>query len=973
MGFRKVLLGCCLWLSVASGFAVQTGDKVQYQEWIEDMKTQPRGPFRELRWFCKDGTVLPPREYACRDHGGGYQHGAWNEKTLTLRHAGYLIANLLAGFDPEAATAQPGFLNFYNQLLIEKFLYEVDDGWIMREALFYRGAIQEEDERAGARALLIALSADPEWIGLRYPALRIGSRLLSHGESTASVQKVRQVSASLSDQDPDFKTLRGKIHGAPEASDADLVRDYAAQVKDPELREKYNALAGEIDAIYTAVPLPEKLESSAKIFSGGPWLQDILTTAATDLQADDSPRHQYLVTAQLRADLRDALPRIVNPSARLRVIDLSLAVENANFATTAVLREQLPEMTRRERLELLAAAVEAAYGTGMINQRGRMELRNSLAALHANTVQLKTYLQTLGYLARVPGWGTQGLRFQFYESVQKLAEIEPLALHFIPDQLRGSPLLFFSQLLDGLLQDANRLAGVRHRLFGREVGVGFRALNPGLARGVLNADPALDEHAAFVANGIYLLPETIADLPPVAGIMTAGEGNPLSHVQLLARNLGIPNVGVDEALLGEIRAHDGETVVLAVSPAGLVELSAAEPRWDAVFGEDKAEESAAVIRPDLEKLDLGVRKILSLDDLRADDSGRTVGPKAAKLGELRHQYPDAVAAGVAIPFGVFREQVLDQPYGDSGKTVFEWMVLQYERQRNLPENSPQRQAMTEAFRAELYELIAGTRLSAAFQDELRRSLVAAFGPGDAYGVFIRSDTNVEDLPGFTGAGLNLTLPNVTGFDAIVAGIPRVWASPFTARAFAWRQSHMEHPEHVYPAVLLLRSVPNEKSGVMVTQDIDTGDRAVLSVAVNEGVGGAVDGQSAESLRIDTRDGSVRVLAMATAPWRRMPAPGGGVVKLPVSGNDSVLQPDEIRQLIALAQELPRRFPAIIDDAGNPAPADIEFGFLDGRLQLFQLRPFLESRQARGSSYLNQMDQALAGSLDSSVNLLEVPR
>ncbi len=972
MGFRKVFFGCCIWLAAASGFSVQADNNPLYRAWIEEMKTLPRGPFRELRWFCKDGTVFPPKEYACRDHGGGYQHGAWSEHTVTLREAGYLIASLLAGFDPEKATARPGFLDFYNQLLIEQFLLEVDDGWILHEALFYRGAIQEEDERAGARALLVALSAEPEWIGLRYPALRIGSRLLSHGENTASVQKVRQVSAALSEHDPGFKTLRGKIHGAPEASDAARVREYAAKVKDPELRDKYAGLASEIDAIYAAVPLPAKLESAASIFSRGPWLQEILTTAAGALQADNSPRHQYLVTAQLLADLRDALPRIVNPSARLRVIDLGLAVENANFAVTAQLREQLPEMTRRERLDLLAAAAEAAYGTGMINARGWNELQKSLAALDSNTVKLETYMQTLGYLARVPGWGTQGLRFQFYESMQKLAEIEPLALHFIPDQLRGSPLLFYSQLLDGLLQDANGLAGVRHKLFGREIGVGFRALNPGLARGVLHADPSLDEHAAFQANGIYLLPETISDLPPVAGIMTAGEGNPLSHVQLLARNLGIPNVGVDEALLGEIRRHDGEAVVLAVSPAGLVELSAAEPRWEAVFGADKSE-PGAVIRPDLDKLDLGVRRILSLDDLRADDSGRTVGPKAAKLGELRHQYPDAVAPGVAIPFGVFREQVLDKPYRDSGKTVFEWMVEEYGRQRSLPKDSPQRQAMSEAFRAELYELIAGTRLDNEFREDLRRALVAAFGPGEDYGVFIRSDTNVEDLPGFTGAGLNLTLPNVIGFDAIVAGIPQVWASPFTARAFAWRQSHMEHPEHVYPAVLLLRSVPNEKSGVMVTQDIDSGDRAVLSVAVNEGVGGAVDGQSAESLRIDTRDGSVRVLAMATAPWRRMPAPGGGVVKLPVSGRDSVLQPDEIRQLITLAQELPQRFPAITDDAGKPAPADIEFGFLDGRLQLFQLRPFLESRQARGSSYLNQMDQSLAGTLDTSVNLLEVPK
>jgi hypothetical protein len=972
MGFSKVLFGCCLWLMVASGFAAQADDPLLYRQWIEAMKTEPRGPFKELRWFCKDGTVFPPKEYACRDHGGGHQHGAWSNHTVTLRDSGYLIANLLAGFDPEAATARPGFLDFYNQLLIEKFLLEVDDGWILREALFYRGAIQEEDERAGARALLVALSAEPEWIGLRFPALRIGSRLLSHGESTASVQKVRQVSAALSEHDPGFKTLRGKIHGAPEASDAERVREYAARVEDTELRDKYLGLASEIDAIYAAVPLPVKLESAASIFSRGPWLQQILNTAATDLQADDSPRHQYLVTAQLLADLRDALPRIVNPSARLRVIDLGLAVETANFAATAQLREQLPQMTRRERIDLLAAACEAAYGAGMINQRGINELRKSLAALDSNTVKLDTYMQTLGYLARVPGWGTQSLRFQFYESMQKLAEIEPLALHFIPDQLRGSPLLFFSQLLDGLLQDANGIAGVRHKLFGREIGVGFRALNPGLARGVLHADPALDEHAAFQPNGIYLLPETISDLPPVAGIMTAGEGNPLSHVQLLARNLGIPNVGVDEALLGEIRRHDGESVVLAVSPAGLVELSAAEPRWEAVFGETRSE-PGAVIRPDLDKLDLGVRKILSLDDLRAGDSGRTVGPKAAKLGELRHQYPDAVAPGVAIPFGVFREQVLDKPYADSGKTVFEWMLEEYGKQRSLPEDSPQRQAMTEAFRARLHDLIAGTRLDDEFRKELRGALVAAFGPGEDYGVFIRSDTNVEDLPGFTGAGLNLTLPNVIGFDAIVAGIPQVWASPFTARAFAWRQSHMEHPEHVYPAVLLLRSVPNEKSGVMVTQDIDSGDRAVISVAVNEGVGGAVDGQSAESLRIDTRNGSVRVLAMATAPWRRMPAPGGGVVKLPVSGSDSVLQPDEIRQLIALAQELPQRFPAITDDAGMPAPADIEFGFLNGRLQLFQLRPFLESRQARGSSYLIQMDQSLAGSLDTSVNLQEVPK
>ena len=50
------------------------------------------------------------------------------------------------------------------------------------------------------------------------------------------------------------------------------------------------------------------------------------------------------------------------------------------------------------------------------------------------------------------------------------------------------------------------------------------------------------------------------------------------------------------------------------------------------------------------------------------------------------------------------------------------------------------------------------------------------------GVFVRSDTNVEDLPGFTGAGLNKTIPNVVGYDAILQAIREVWASPFSDRA-----------------------------------------------------------------------------------------------------------------------------------------------------------------------------------------------
>ena len=164
----------------------------QYQQWIVDMKAADRGPFARIRWFCNDGRILPPKAYACGE-SGGRQHGEWSAHTKELRNEGYKIANLLAAVDAETAIVEPDFNDSYNQILIEKYLIAADDGWILRRGMFYRGAMQEEDEAKGGRELLVAMSAEPEWIGYRYPALRIGARLLPHGKDSASVQKVRQV------------------------------------------------------------------------------------------------------------------------------------------------------------------------------------------------------------------------------------------------------------------------------------------------------------------------------------------------------------------------------------------------------------------------------------------------------------------------------------------------------------------------------------------------------------------------------------------------------------------------------------------------------------------------------------------------------------------------------------------------------------------------------------------------------------
>ena len=100
------------------------------RQWVEEMKTNSRGPFARIRWFCNDGSILPPKPYACRDHDGGVQHGEWSDRVKRLRAGGYYIGNVLAALDIDQVTGAPGYSDLYNQILIEKFLIAAGDGWM---------------------------------------------------------------------------------------------------------------------------------------------------------------------------------------------------------------------------------------------------------------------------------------------------------------------------------------------------------------------------------------------------------------------------------------------------------------------------------------------------------------------------------------------------------------------------------------------------------------------------------------------------------------------------------------------------------------------------------------------------------------------------------------------------------------------------------------------------------------------------
>ncbi len=958
------------------GSALEAGDApisdpttTLYRQWIDAMKTDRRGPFDQIRWFCDDGAVLLPTPGACESHTGGNQHGQWSAHTKQLRKAGFMVASFYADLEIDNLLASDPTFSPLAQMLVEQFLIRADDGWILRQARFYRGAYQEEGERKGARKLLLRLLSDPDWITSRWLFLRNAVSALPHGPETGSVREVRQLSATLSARDPGFLPLRNQIHGRLRASDASAVRAYAEQLRTGQA--DYLRLASLIDALYAQDSTQTLQAVLAKIPAGSPLagaLKPALATAQAPSQVDPAARASSL--ARALAALREGALATEAPVLRLQILDASLRLETDYFTLLETLRPALAGWTRHQRIDFVRGSLDALYGTGLVSARQRDALRAEIVGFLASPHTPEDYKRTTDYLALVPHWATQAHRLSFGQAIDRLSAIEPLASLFIQDALRGSALFFYSALMDSLVRDANQACGVRNELFGENVGGGLRGLNPGLTRGVLHLVNSATASSTFDRHGIYVLPETVSDLPPVSGIVTAGEGNPLSHVQLLARNLGIPNVAIEERLLTTLRPYEGQEIVLAVSPGGSVRLAALDAQTAALFEAAPAANTQPVITVDVAKLDLNRRELINLADLRASDSGRVVGPKAAKLGELKFHYPQAVAEGVAIPFGVFRA-MLDQPLPGGTGSIFDWMKTEYARLAALPEGA-ERRTETAAFRSHLEQLITTIDPGGEFRANLSARMRDVFGADGSFGVFVRSDTNVEDLAGFTGAGLNLTLPNVVGFAEIFKAISQVWASPFSERSFAWRQSLMTTPEHVYPAVLLLRSVDNDKSGVLVTHDIDSGRADWLSVALNEGVGGAVDGQSAESVRIRMSDGAIRLLAQASAPLRRQIAATGGVKLLPASGRDAVLQPAEAALLVNLARELPQKFPAIVDAQGVAAPADIEFGFRNGELRLFQIRPFLDNAKARSASYLVAMDAVSGSSAPTQIDLEQVP-
>ncbi|MGB2758772.1 MAG: PEP/pyruvate-binding domain-containing protein, partial [Maribacter stanieri] len=422
------------------------------------------------------------------------------------------------------------------------------------------------------------------------------------------------------------------------------------------------------------------------------------------------------------------------------------------------------------------------------------------------------------------------------------------------------------------------------------------------------------------------------------------------------RNLGIPNAALSDANLQSLKKYDGTRVFYAVSNKGNVIIKPEAQMTDQEHGLFvKKERNTYKIEVPVEKIQLGNTDVLNMRDVDASDSGALCGPKAANLGQLKKMFPKQVVEGLVIPFGIFRDH-MDQQMPGENSSYWEYlnaMFVEAERMRSANVSEPE----VENYQLRQLEILRAAIKKMPLKEDFMNQLESKFKSvlGSDFGkipVFLRSDTNMEDLKEFTGAGLNLTLFNVLDKEKVLEGIKDVWASPYTERSFKWRQVYLLNPENVFPSILVIPSVDVDYSGVLITKGINSGNDKDLTVAFSRGAGGAVDGQSAETYTIYDSNG-YRLLAPAREPmYNTLPATGGTGKKAATFQNKVVNEKNMV-EIKTLAKTIRETLPKETNSDYEGA-YDVELGFKEDKLWLFQIRPFVENKKALSSGYLESI-------------------
>ena len=457
----------------------------------------------------------------------------------------------------------------------------------------------------------------------------------------------------------------------------------------------------------------------------------------------------------------------------------------------------------------------------------------------------------------------------------------------------------------------------------------YMPMNLGTATGrvrIVDAASGANALNALLPDDIAVLRQVPINLPPVAGVLTERPSTALSHVNLLAKGWGIPNAYVRDAAT-VLREHAGQWVALKVAASGYQlrrltpdEVAALPPRKVRSAAIGAVPGSARAARPDLRET-----RLLPLASLRARNSAQC-GTKAANLGAvLAARIPSTtVPDGFCIPFAHYDRFMRANGLADR--------IARLQQQPGFASDPQIRQKALALLRDEIVKWPVEPATAAAW----RAAWQSQLGGG---GVFVRSSSNSEDLPGFSGAGLYSTVPNVKTGDGLELAVKKVWASVFNPEAWEARSAAGFGAESVLMGVFVQTAIDSTNAGVMITRDpFDAGHPYVTYISAKRGIGiRVVEGQRvAEQVMYSSWSKAIQVLSRSAEETALQLDKDGGVKEVPVEAGRTVLTDELVLRLASVGAAVKRAFGGV--------DQDIEWATVGDRIVLLQARPYVERRR-----------------------------
>ncbi len=382
---------------------------------------------------------------------------------------------------------------------------------------------------------------------------------------------------------------------------------------------------------------------------------------------------------------------------------------------------------------------------------------------------------------------------------------------------------------------------------------GNRAYATGWAIGTVKFVTGSQVQAAY--NAGTLLPDDIlltdgipAELPLVAGIISTAPATPNSHVALLAQTYGVPFVylavpadaAAAQAMVGR-RAALSAYVAGGVPDIGLTDITDSVPQ--AFQDQVLAMRGSGSIS--VTPMEVRGAYSLNVDSLTPADL-RYVGGKASNYGYLRRAIPANARRGVAFTFDMWNAY-LDQTVS-TGRTLRQEIEFRLAPFQAWPPNFAQLTTALAGVR-NLFTSTSQTSFSPTLQTAVITTLqnpVYQFDQDTK--IRFRSSTNVEDLSGFTGAGLyesfsgclhDDTDSDTTGPSYCEAAEPsergvfrairRTYASFYNDNAYIQRLRAGVNEHEVGMALLCHHSFPDETE---MANGVTTYDRSVSPAVMN---------------------------------------------------------------------------------------------------------------------------------------------